>query len=61
MSNKQAVLEAVQQLSDDVSFEEIIDEIAILAAIRRGEQAIAAGEVVSQEEVERSCEAWPIQ
>ena len=39
MSNKEIVIEAIRQLPELVSFEEIAEEIAILAAIQRGEHA----------------------
>jgi predicted transcriptional regulator len=58
MSNKDTVIEAVRQLPDDVSFEEITERIAILAAIRKGEQAADAGRVTSHEEVKKKFAQW---
>ena len=34
MSNKEIVIEAIRQLPEQVSFEEIAEEVAILAALR---------------------------
>jgi predicted transcriptional regulator len=58
MSNKEAVLEAVRGLPDETTFEEIIERISILAAIRRGEEAADAGEVIPHEEVKRRIASW---
>ncbi len=58
MSNKEAVIDAVRELSDEVTFEEIIDHISILAAIKRGEEAADAGRVIPHEEVKRRVASW---
>jgi len=58
MSNKEAVLEAMRNMPEDVSLEEISEEIAILAAIQRGEEAAAAGRVVPHEEVKQRFASW---
>jgi predicted transcriptional regulator len=53
MNGKQEVIELLSQLPEDVALHEISEEIAILAAIRRGQQAAAAGRVVPHEEVKK--------
>ncbi|HEY3964072.1 MAG TPA: hypothetical protein VGM05_05905 [Planctomycetaceae bacterium] len=58
MSDKETVLEAVRDLSDEVTIDEILDQLAILATIRRGEHAAAAGQVVSHDEMEKRVESW---
>ncbi len=58
MSDKTAVLETVRTLSEDATFEEIIETLSILAAIRRGEEAVAAGKDVPHDEVEARLESW---
>jgi predicted transcriptional regulator len=58
MTNKQLVLKTVKQLPDDVSMEEIEEQIAILASIRRGEEAADAGDLVPHEEVKRLVAKW---
>jgi predicted transcriptional regulator len=58
VSNKEAVLEAVRELPDDASFEEILERIAILAGIRRGEEAADAGRVISHDEVKKRIASW---
>ena len=58
MSEKTAVLETVRKLSEEATFEEILDAISMLAAIRRGEEAAESGRVVPHEEVKRRLQAW---
>ena len=60
MSDKQLILEAVQQLPDDVSFEEVREEIEILAALRRARQASAEGRVYSLEEAKQKAAQWTL-
>jgi predicted transcriptional regulator len=58
MSIKEAVLEAVRQLPDDAGFEDVLDQIETLAAIRRGEEDADAGRVVPHDEVKRRIASW---
>jgi predicted transcriptional regulator len=58
MSDKQQILEAVQRMSETATLEEISEAIAILAAIRRGEAAADAGQVITHEEVKRRSASW---
>ncbi len=58
MSNKELVIEMLRQLPEEVTLEEIREEIAILAAIRRGEEAAAAGRVVPHSEVKTRSATW---
>jgi hypothetical protein len=46
MTDKQLVLETVQQLPDDAELEEISSEIEFLAAVRKGSKQIAEGKIV---------------
>ena len=57
-SNKEAVIETVRELPDDVSLEDILEQIAIFEAIRRGEEAADAGRVVPHEEVKKRVASW---
>lgn len=61
MSDKQLILEAVQKLPEDVSFDEIREEIEILAALRRARQASAEGRVYSLEEAKQRAAQWTLQ
>ena len=58
MSDKQRVMDAVQRMSETATFSEISESVAILAAIRRGEAASDAGQVIAHEEVRRRSESW---
>jgi predicted transcriptional regulator len=58
MSAKQAVLKAVRALPDDSTIEQIAEEIAIMAAIERGEEDIAAGRTMTHEEVVKRKRPW---
>ena len=58
MSDKQAVLDAVQRLPESSTLEQISEEIAILAAIRRGEDAADVGRVVPHDEAKRRSAEW---
>jgi len=52
MTDKQAVIDALQRLPEDASIDEITEELRINSAIRRGSADIAAGRIKTQEEVE---------
>lgn len=58
MSVKEAVLNAVREMPEEVSFDEVLEQLEILAAIRRADEDIAAGRVYSQEEIEQEVETW---
>ena len=58
MTDKQAVIDALQRLPEDASLEEISEELRIMAAIRRGRADVAAGRTKTQEEAERLLESW---
>jgi predicted transcriptional regulator len=58
MSNKELVFETLRKLPEDVTLDEISEEIATLAAIRRGEEAADAGQVVPHDEVKKRFDSW---
>ena len=58
MTDKQAVLDALERLPERVSLDEITEELRIMAAIRRGRMDIIAGRTKSHEEVEQMVESW---
>jgi predicted transcriptional regulator len=58
MTDKQAVMDALQRLPEDASLEEITEELRIMASIRRGRADIAAGRTKTQGEAERLLESW---
>ncbi len=58
MTDKQAVVDALNRLPESASLEEITEELHIMAAIRRGRADIAAGRSRSHEEVEQLVDLW---
>jgi predicted transcriptional regulator len=58
MSNKEIVIEAIRQLPEQASFEEIAEEVAILAAIRKGEEDADAGRTIPHDEVKKRLQTW---
>lgn len=58
MSDKQAALEAIRQLPDEVSFREIREEIEFLAAVREGEKQADESRLISLEQVEENLQSW---
>jgi predicted transcriptional regulator len=58
MSVKEQVLQAIQRLPDDIDCRDIADEVAFLAAVREAEADIAAGRVISNEEMKARITAW---
>ena len=57
-SAKQEVLRLLGELPEDVSYEEIQYHIYVVEKIRKAREAVQAGEVLSQEEVEKRTEKW---
>lgn len=58
MTDKQAVMDALQRLPEDATLEEISEELRIMASIRRGRADIAAGRTKTHGEAEKLLESW---
>ncbi len=58
MSDKEVVRDALRRMPEEASLEEISEEIAILAAIRRGEAAANEGRIVAHEELKKRSTTW---
>ena len=58
MSVKEMIRNAVDQMPDAISFDEAIEELEILAAIRRADDAADAGDEYSHEEVKQEIASW---
>jgi predicted transcriptional regulator len=58
MSNKEAVIEIMRKLPEEVTLEEIVEEIQILAAIQQGEKEVREGRVISHEDVKQRLASW---
>lgn len=58
MTDKQAVIDALDRLPEGATLDEITAELQIMAAIRRGRADIAAGRTKAHDEVEKMVESW---
>ncbi len=58
MTDKELVINTLKKLPEETSIEQILEEIEILVAIRRGEAAADAGRVISHEEVKKIVATW---
>ena len=58
MTDKQAVIGALNGLPEVASLEEITEELHLMASVRRGRADIAAGRSRSHEEVEQVVASW---
>ena len=61
MSHKELVLEAIQELPDDASIDQIADRIEFIAAIQKGIDDIDRGDTIPHEEIKRQLAAWLIE
>ena len=58
MTDKQQVIEALSAMPENVSLDEIIEELRIMIAVRRGRAAITSGRLKTQEEVKQLVASW---
>jgi predicted transcriptional regulator len=58
MTDKQLVIDTVSRLPDAAPIETIREEVEILAAIRRGEEAADAGRTTPHEDVKKMVASW---
>lgn len=58
MSVKDQVLQAIQRLPDDIDYRDVTDEIAFLAAVGEAEEDIAAGRLVTNEQMKARIGQW---
>ena len=58
MSDKEVVIETLQRMPEGATIEQISEEIAILAAIQKGEKASDAGQVTPHEQVRQKLATW---
>jgi predicted transcriptional regulator len=57
MSNKELVIEAVRELPDEATLNEILEHLAIVAAICEGQADVKAGRLISHEEMKKRVQA----
>ncbi len=55
---KQEVLALLDHFPDEVDTDELMHRLYLKEKLRRAEEAIAAGDVVSSEEVDKEIERW---
>lgn len=58
MSQKELVLEAIQELPDDASIDQITDRVEFMAAIQKGIVDIDRGDTVPHEEIKKQLAKW---
>jgi predicted transcriptional regulator len=58
MTDKQAVMDALQRLPEGATLEEISEELRIMASVRRGRADVAAGRTKTHKEAEKLLESW---
>lgn len=58
MSQKELVLEAIQELPDDASLDQIADRVEFMAAIQKGIDDIDRGDTIPHEEVKKQLATW---
>jgi predicted transcriptional regulator len=58
MTDKQAVIDALDRLPESASLDEITEELHIMASIRHGRADIVAGRAKSHENVEQLVDSW---
>jgi len=58
MTDKQAVVDALQRLPENATLEEITEELHVMAAVRRGRADVAAGRTKTHEEAQALLESW---
>jgi len=58
MSQKELVLEAIQELPDDASIDQIADRVEFMAAIQKGIDDIDRGDTIAHEDVKRQLATW---
>lgn len=58
MTEKQMAMDALDQLPETASFQEIKEELAIVAGLKRGLDASEAGQVKTSAEVKEMVGSW---
>ena len=58
MSQKELVLDAIQELPDDASIDQIADRVEFMEAIQKGIDDIDRGDTIPHEEVKKQLAAW---
>jgi predicted transcriptional regulator len=60
LTARELALEKFERMAADVTFEEILEELAMLAAIARGQQAAREGRTMSHADFQQQASQWTI-
>lgn len=58
MTQKELVLDAIGELPDEASLDDIAERVTFLAAVQKGLDQLDRGEGIPHEEVKRQLAAW---
>jgi len=58
MTDREAVLDALQRLPKNASLDEISEELRMMAGIRRGRTDVSAGRTETQTETQQLFDSW---
>jgi len=58
MSDRQLILEAVQEMPEDASMPQILDELALLSSVKKALAQIEQGKGIPHEQVVRQFNSW---
>ncbi len=58
MTDKQAVMDALQRLPENASLDEITEELRLMAAVRSGRADVAARRTKTHQEVKELLVSW---
>ena len=58
MTTKQKLIEAVQSLPEDASYEDAMERLVFLAKIERGLKQADAGQTVSHDKIKQKMKRW---
>jgi predicted transcriptional regulator len=58
VTDKQAVIDALERLPENASLDEITQELQLMAAVRRGRADVAAGRAKPHQEVKELMASW---
>jgi len=58
MTQKELVLDAISELPDEASLDDIAERVEFLAAIRKGLDQLDRGESIPHEEIKRQLATW---
>jgi len=58
MSGKEQVLEAVAKMPDESTYDEVVERLHLMGALREAEEQSVRGEVVPHEQVKREWRQW---